>query len=714
MYSIGRVLVFLLLFLVTFTSAFSQEQDPDQARDYMEVAEGMIEGSMAFNDVREIVVVAADLDTTFLKANFQAGELHLLTIGKDLAVKYFLRVYRQDPAYRFDIEFWIAKSYQMGLEFDKAIDFYTRYKDRLSKKPNYQGKDKVDLSEVNRAIFECENGKEFVAHPGNFSIVNIGREINSPDEDYAPVFNEREDQIVFTSRRREDNLNENVYEDNKPYEDIYIAYKKGGTWQQAKNMGPPINTIYHESNLALSADGSTLFIYNDDNGGDIYFSEKQADGTWGPRTPLPGIINSSYEEKSITISKDEKTLYFTSNRPGGFGGIDLYKATLDSKGTWSNVRNLGAKINTEFDEEGPFIDYDGVTLYFSSKGHKGMGGHDIYRATFNPQANDWSEPENMGYPINTPDDDVFFVASQDGKHAYYSSVRDDGMGYTDIYVITVPEGLKETHTVASTEPVVEKPVEQKPVEQKPVEQKPVEQKPVEQKPVEQKPVEQKPVEQKPVEKPKKVIKPTYYVVTVLDADTKSPMSAKVRMQGLRDNVIVPATTTEEGVYSFTITSEKAKDYRLSVELEGYAFQNQTVKIQGATEEEKTLTRTIEMRKLVVGLTGILRNIYFDFDKATFKDESYNELNKLERMMKENQALTVQISGHTDNFGPKHYNQYLSRKRAEAVKDFLTKKGIDSRRVQAVGYGESKPLATNDDENEGRELNRRVEFTVIKN
>ena len=184
--------------------------------------------------------------------------------------------------------------------------------------------------------------------------MNIGREINSEYEDYGPVLNENEDEIVFTTRRREDNLNENVFEDNKPYEDIFTARKTGGTWSYAKNLGPVVNTPYHESSVALSADGNTLFIFNDEGGGDIFYSERQPTGEFGPKIHLPGIINSSFEEKSISISKDEKTLYFSSNRPGGFGGLDIYKATKDSKGQWTNVKNLGPQINTEMDDDGLF------------------------------------------------------------------------------------------------------------------------------------------------------------------------------------------------------------------------------------------------------------------------------------------------------------------------------------------------------------------------
>lgn len=331
MSSIRSVLIFS--FVAVFSiSAFSQDDAQKKAaQEMMGLAEDMLAGSQALDDVRDLVDNAADMDTTFIKANYEAGHLHMQTINRSLATKYFLRVYRQDPDYRFDLEFWIGRAYQYGLDFDKAIEFYNRYKQKLAKKPNYQGKDRTPLAVVERHIYECENGKLFVANPHNFSIVNIGREINSEFDDYGPVMNEAGTELVFTTRRRDENLNQNVAPDNKPWEDIFYSTKKGDKWDWAKNIGAPVNGETHDSNLALSPDGKLLFKYSDDNGGDIHYCERQANGTWSAPIPLPGNINSSFEEKSITITRDEKTLYFMSNRPGGYGGTDIYKATKDSK-----------------------------------------------------------------------------------------------------------------------------------------------------------------------------------------------------------------------------------------------------------------------------------------------------------------------------------------------------------------------------------------------
>lgn len=686
----------LIGLLVLSKPVFSQEQDKEQAKQYFEQATLILEATKAEDDARDLMVTAANYDTTFIKANFEAGHMHMRTIGKELAVKYFLRIYRQDPGYRFDLEYWVADSYQYGLEFDKAIDFYSKYKDKLTKKPGYQGKDRVEMKEVDRRIQECKNGKEFVANPKPYSIINIGREINSEFEDFAPVLNSAENEIVFTTRRRDGNTNENVADDNKPYEDIFFTEKNGGAWQRAKNIGAPLNTKFFDSSLAFSPDGNTLFVYKDEGNGDIYFSEKSKDGTWSELEALPGIINSSYRESSISLSKDEQVLYFASERPGGFGGSDIYVCYKDSKGEWTRVKNLGPDINTQYDEDGPFIDYDEKTLYFSSEGRNGMGNFDIFKANLlDKEKNEWSEPENLGYPINSPDDDIYFSGTKDGKHWYYSSVREDGIGYSDIYMIVPsteekkappvpikqPEPVKETPKVVKEEPKVEPKIEPK--------------------------LEPK-VETKPV------VLPIKYIVTVIDAETKKPVDAKVRMQGLKDNVMVGIIHHENGVAVFSITATQPKDYKISVEEEGYIFQNLSVKVEGANTEEKTIPKTVEMRKLEVGVVSVLRNIYFDFEMATFKTESYTELNKLATMMKQNASLKVEIGGHTDSVGDKKHNLLLSQKRANAVKSFLTSKGVDTRRVKTVGYGKSRPLASNDDEAEGRQFNRRVEFKVLGN
>jgi outer membrane protein OmpA-like peptidoglycan-associated protein/tetratricopeptide (TPR) repeat protein len=685
MYSIRCVLIFLAVGGAFFRG---YSQDPQAALDYLAAAEEMKAASMALDDIRDIYELAAAADPNNLKANYFAGQYRLNTIGKDLAVQYLLRVYQKDPNYVFDLEYYIGSSYQYGLQFDKAIEYYNKYIEKFNSRPNYQGK-KIALNVVERNISECENGKRLVANPRNFSITNMGSMVNSEFDDYAPVLNDDETELIFTSRRRDGNSNQDVAPDNRPYEEIFISEKVNGVWGQAKNLGG-VNSPYHESTVALSSDGKTLFLYRDDEGGDFFISNKESDGSWSSPEPLAGLINSSYTEQSMSISNDGNAIYFSSDRPGGKGGLDLYMATKDKKGAWTTIKNL-SKINTEFDEDGPFIDHDGKTLYFSTKGGDGMGGYDIFKVEFNTSAGEWGEPENVGYPINTPDNDAFIYLSKDNKRGYYASIREDAIGYDDIYMINLIE-----QPVAKKEP---EPVKEEP--KKEPEPEPV---------VVVVPPKEEPKKEEPKPEPKKTY-PVTYVVSVVDGGTKQPLEARVKLQGAKDNVVVGSKPNGTGVFEFAVNSKGVKDYRLTIESEGYIFINQTISIPGASEKENTMKRIVEMKKLEVGVVSVLRNLYFDFDKATFKQESYTELNKLERMMQQNPNLKVEIAGHTDGIGTKSYNLLLSRKRAEAVKDFLTKKGVDTRRIKVIGYGSSKPLASNDDENEGRELNRRVEFKV---
>ncbi|MCW5910045.1 MAG: OmpA family protein [Cyclobacteriaceae bacterium] len=652
--------LFFLILLTGFV-VHAQEQDKEQARQYYEMATEIMTSTRAVDDARELMVIAANFDTTNLKANTEAGIMHIRTIQKEEGVKYLLRVYRQSPNFRFDLEYQIGLSYQHGLSFDKAIEFYNKYRVKANYNANYRGKDRVEIKEVTRRLEECANGKEFVAAAKPVAITNIGPQINSEFDDYAPVVNADETEMIFTSRRRDGNLNENVSDDNRPFEDIFVSKREAGSWQPAQNIGNVVNTRFNESNIALSPNGNTLFIYRDGIGeGDIFTSTRQPDGTWAKPVPLPGAINSSFRESSVTINKDETMLFFASERPGGLGGVDIYSCTKDKRGQWTIVRNLGPGINTEFDDDGPFIDYDGKTLYFSSKGRKGMGGYDIFKATLmNLEKREWTEPENLGYPINTPDDDIFIVGTATPNRFYYSSVRNGGVGYSDIYMISEKEDAPETTAIPE----------------------------------------------------KKGIQPIKFILEIVDAETRQPIDARARMRGV-DNTAIGSASMGTGVHEFGIMSTIPKEYTLSIELEGYIFENIKVMLGRATEEPQTVNRRVMLRKVAIGEVSALRHVFFDFGKATLQEASFDELNMMVTMMKQNESMQVEIGGHTDDVGSDVFNKKLSQQRADAVKKYLTDNSINGRRIRSIGYGEERPIVSNDDESGGREINRRVEFKVI--
>lgn len=734
MYKSCKYLFFIFLLVGSFGNLFSQEvsqENKDLANEYIKQADDIMNATPALDLARDLYELAAQTDPNNIVANYKAGEFRLLTVGKDRAVNYFLKVLDIDKNYRFNITYLIGRSYQYGMQFDKALAYYNRYKNQLESQPGYRGRDRTELPDVERRMYECQNAIEFVANPAHYSIVNIGEAVNSDYDDFGPVVNEDETLMVFTTRRRDGNINQNVFSDNKPYEEIFFSEKVNGVWQPAQNIGEVVNTEFHSSTLALSADGQTLFIYQDDNNGDIFESTRKEDESWTfPQSMSENINSEGFKESSISISPDETILFFASDRPGGEGGIDIYYSVKDRDGEWGRSKNLGPRINTEFDDDGPFIDYDGKTLYFSTQGRKGMGGYDIFKSEYDSANNEWTEPENLGFPINTPDDDIYFVSTPDGKRGYYASVREDGMGFTDIYQVTILQDDESGETIdartaehvdnhedveahkgeikgvdINTDPVVAQVDENADNQQTDSDSNTISDSNNDGNITD---TEQTDEDIYPVVE----TSPVSIIATVVDSDGK-PLDAKITLTSKATNRVAGKRSSGSGEYTFTVKESQASDYRLSVEKAGYAFQNLDMRIPAATEQAQVISKKITLSKLVVGTRRVLRNIYFKFNKASFKDDSFPELNKLESMMSQNAGMNIELSGHTDNVGSKPYNKRLSQKRANAVKDYLVNKGIDARRIVAVGYGEERPMASNDDEREGRELNRRVEFKVIR-
>ncbi|MBL3658388.1 OmpA family protein [Fulvivirga sediminis] len=425
---------FLSCCLFFCTQVHAQEDPVALAEEYLQQASQIYsQQKEAIEIAKELFVKAAELDPNNVKANWMAGQLYLETINKDQALKYLLRVQEKKPSYRFDIWYQIGRAYHYGLDFNQALDYYKKYEHKVTNDRHYRGRDRVLPEDVRRRIVECNNGKEIINQPARYSVEVLEPGINSVWPDYAPVMNEDETVMIFTSRRQEGNTSADVDKDNFYFEDIFISRKVGGKWGEAENIGPPINTAYHDANIALSADGNRLYLYKDVGRGDIFYSDF-VNGEWTEPKFLTDKINSSvYSENSITETSSSDVVFYTSDRPGGFGGIDIYMCIKDDKGRWYKSKSLGPVINTKFDEESPFLAYDGKTLYFSSAGHKGYGGYDIFKSVYDSLKGEWSEPQNLGYPVNTPDDEIYFRASKDGRIGYYSSVREGGLGFTDIF-----------------------------------------------------------------------------------------------------------------------------------------------------------------------------------------------------------------------------------------------------------------------------------------
>jgi hypothetical protein len=329
--------------------------------------------------------------------------------------------------------YYLAIAQHLNMRFDYSTESLEIMKDQVSKNHRL-------ANQINRAIETNLEAKRQVANPKKYKIKNAGSVLNSAFSDFGPVLTFDESSIFFTSRRlRPDSTNANIrdFETDKFRDDIYVSFKgRDGQWGQPELLN--LNSDDHDATISVSPDGNTLFIYQDSLGdGQVKYSTLIGE-TWSAPVKLGSDINTKYWETHCTISSNGNELYFVSDRPNGNGKRDIYRCAKNSDGTWSKAENLGALINTSFDEDAPFLSPDGKFLYFASKGHSTMGGFDLFVSKRDDNGN-WGVPENMGYPLNTVDDDVFFQPMADGKRAFYSSRRDGGSGDLDIYEVEMPE-----------------------------------------------------------------------------------------------------------------------------------------------------------------------------------------------------------------------------------------------------------------------------------
>lgn len=331
-----------------------------------------------------------------------------------------------------NIDYYLALLFHKSYRFDKALELTNG----LLSNPNLSKEDRFDLE---RIAFFSTNGKKEIQYPFETIIEPLGTQLNTEYAEYAPVISPEEEAIIYTYRGK-GSVGGLVNASNKPdpngdyNEDIFVSQKINDVWQKGTGL-TELNTIGNDAAIALSPDGKQLFIFKvTGENGDIYVSNREGN-KYSPAVRLAGEVNSDYWEGSLSMSTDQQKLFFASTRPGGFGGKDLYVATKKEDGTWGNVKNLGNKINTQYDEDAPFISPDGRTLIFSSEGHNSIGDFDLFTSDLNLTDGSWKEPKNLGYPVNTTDDDLFYVLSPDGKRGYFSSAREGGKGDQDIYVV---------------------------------------------------------------------------------------------------------------------------------------------------------------------------------------------------------------------------------------------------------------------------------------
>ena len=508
---------------------------------------------------------------------------------------------------------------------------------------SFKYQNSVKVKSAKRQLKNCEFSIDAMANPKPFKFENMGEGINSQWEEYLPSISADGELFVITRR--------GPHQNSLVSEDFYQSNYKDGKWSIAQNMGPSVNTRGNEGAQCLAPNGKVLFFTACDRKDgigrcDIYVSFKR-DGIWSESRNLGSTINTKHWESQPSISPDGRELYFVSNRPGGYGDMDIWKSVLTEKGTFSDPVNLGATINTAFDEMSPFIHTDNQTLYFASNGHPGLGDFDLFLSRRNYPSAPWQHPINLGYPINTHGIENSLIVGSDGKTAYFASDK-SGYGKEDIFWFHLPQDLQSQQVA-------------------------------------------------------------YLNTKVYDADTQTPMKSSVEIVDLATGKVMISSFSYSKSGEFFTCLPANTDYAVNVSKDGYLFHSENFSLNEQSALQ-ALNLDIPLQRLNKGSTIVLNNIFFDTDAFSLKDESQVELNTLVNFMKNNAFINVEIEGHTDNIGSATHNITLSENRAKAVYDFLVDNGIDANRMSYKGFGANQPLATNDSE-AGRAENRRTAFRI---
>ena len=613
--------------------------------------------------------------------------------SEHLTISYKIANHKEDnsPLEVFEL---LADAYHMNYEFDKAIEKYVLYKNFLSE-VNLD-----DITSINRKIRKSKYAKSMVKNTMDLKIASISS-INTEFSEYRPLINAEENEMYFTTKRPKDLL-ESKDDQGGFYEDIYYSYKLNNSWLKSKLCSSSLNKEHSSSALYFSPDGEFILTSMINNniklgplGRSIYESERKG-SDWNEPNLLQNNVNSEFWETTANMNLHKNILFFVSDRDGGYGGRDIWMIKKMSNGSWSSPENLGEPINTEYDEESPYIHPDGKTLYFSSTGHKTIGGFDIFKSILDNDLN-WSSPVNMGYPINTVNDDLFFTPSVDGKTAYFSSIRKQGKGDYDIYKISLPFNDETNLSIY-----------------------------------------------KGILKNERGEILKNYNITV----SNNNISSNYQPNDSTGKFTLVLNPGESYNIKFEIDSNFINDtINVSSENSGFYFYSKSIDFSTNElvflEELEKITKESEMSDEVLidnnettiepvvikEETAIVdtnteihiifyKNINFKTESSELSNHEKTKLDKLILDLKINLTWTINSIGYTDNTGSIKYNQILSVLRSESVKTYLCNRGINYKRIKTIGMGEYHPIAENrspdgSDNPTGRGANRRVEIQILK-
>jgi outer membrane protein OmpA-like peptidoglycan-associated protein len=620
-----------------------------------------MEAVALYNEAILQYLTAQNINSNNALLNYRIGECYIFT-AKQKAIPYLEKTLSLTEKVNPNVYLYMGMAYQSINRFEDAVGYYQKYKTKLTVQ-QYEEYGRL----ADKYIAECHSATKLMGEPTRVFVDNFGGTVNTAVSEFRPMVDPDGKQIYFNRTSVNGKTKENkIVTQTKNGEESYLEVPKAG-------CGRSLNTM-----LYLSSDRTSMILSSaKKNRTDLYETYVE-NGQWQKPRQLKKPVRSSYSESSAYLSPNGLVLFFSSNRPGGYGGYDIYMVRRDERGNWRDIMNMGAGVNTSYDEHISYVSEDGYTIYFSSQGHNSMGGFDIFKSVYNPVTNTWGEAVNLEYPINSVSDETYFYPMPDGNIFYLSSSREGTLGGQDIFsvikmrperniVSTYEDNMLAYHSPRFMEYVIE------------------------------------PVVQ---------MATTNMVVVsgmVVDQQTQHPVSAQITIVNNKDGKTVAQFESSEETGRFTISVPSGTNYGLIATAAGYMFQSENIDVP--YEAKREYNRFIEMHTLEVDKTITLRNVFFDFGQATPTQASSYELNLLYRMMESQPSLVIEVSGHTDNRGAESANLHLSVLRARSVVDFLVKAGIDPERLSFIGYGLTKPVATNATA-DGRRLNRRTEIRVV--
>lgn len=599
------------------------------------------------NEARMLLKEAIEIEPDFARASWVMADLLFKQKKYEEAEPYLRVVTRVCP------DFEPLAFYRLGgIQFEAKN--YEEARKNLQQFVDSRSRKEAEKSEARTMIKACDFLVSGYAHPVPFNPMPLAAVSTDADE-YLPIITADHEAFYFTrSTFIENKFTGGISEEKKRQERFTKSDKAGeNSFQKGTPMPSPFNSNNNEGGASLSADNNYMvFTICKDEGGentncDLWFSVC-LNGIWQPiKNAGPEINGKLSWDSQPSLSSDGKTLYFASDRSGGIGGIDIWKSERDAKGNWSMPQNLGPKINTEGDEKSPFFHSDGQTLYFSSTGHLGFGGYDIYLSKLSRDTG-WSEPHNIGYPINSEKDDLGFFVSTDGEHGYFASDKLKGNGGWDVYSFPLYKEVR----------------------------------------------------------PERVL---FVSGALKDENNKVITDARVEIKNAKTKEVT-AVEVDSLTGKYVAVVAFNEDHIITVKQPGKAFTSQYFS-KNDTTLQKPMKMDLKVEDVEVGKPYRINNIYFGTNSAIINQETVTIIDEFTAYLKENKTVKIGIHGHTDNVGNASDNQVLSEKRAQTIYNLLILNGIDASRLSYKGFGSSKPVATNLTD-KGKALNRRTEFTVL--